>query len=282
MQRSKGFQLKAKLIENKRVKGAYWQGILEAPLIAKQASPGQFVQIRLGDIHGPLLRRPFSIHKVNGPTFEILYQVLGQGTEAFSSKKAGEYLDVIGPLGNGFELVSSRANILIVAGGIGVAPLAFLAEKLTETQNPNSSATRTIGTERNRGAKSQTPNKVLIGAETKGQILCEKDFIDAGYSVKIATDDGSRGFKGHVSGLFRQELSTIDYRPSTIYACGPKPLLKEVAVISKGYNIPAQLSLEEHMACGIGACLGCVVNTKEGFKRVCKEGPVFEADKIFW
>lgn len=287
MQAKKTFQLKAKLIENKRVKGAYWRGILETPLIAKQASPGQFVQIRLGDIRGPLLRRPFSIHKVHGPTFEILYQVLGQGTEVFSSKKAGEYLDIIGPLGNGFELFSSRPNILIVAGGIGVAPLLFLAEKLTYSVERRAYR-KDKGLELSAKrypclAGRQALNAiVLIGAKTKGQILCEKDFIDTGYSVKIATDDGSRGFKGYVSSLLRQELSIIDYQLSTIYACGPKPLLKEVAAISKRYNIPAQISLEEHMACGIGACLGCVVKTRSGFQRVCKEGPVFNAKEIVW
>jgi dihydroorotate dehydrogenase electron transfer subunit len=123
---------------------------------------------------------------------------------------------------------------------------------------------------------------VLIGAKTKSQILCENDFKKLGYSVKIATDDGSGGFKGKVTELLRNELSTMNQELTTIYACGPRPMLKAISKISREYKISAQISLEEHMACGIGACLGCVVNTKGGFKRVCKEGPVFKADEIIW
>jgi dihydroorotate dehydrogenase electron transfer subunit len=153
-----------------------------------------------------------------------------------------------------------------VAGGMGVAPLIFLAEKLAKSQVTSH--------------KSQVI--VLIGAKTKGQIICEKEFKELGCEVKIATDDGSRGFKGNITDLFRNLVSSVEYRVSSIYACGPRPMLKEISWISKKYKMPAQISLEEHMACGIGACLGCVVNTKEGFKRVCKEGPVFKADEIVW
>ena len=115
-------------------------------------------------------------------------------------------------------------------------------------------------------------------------ILCEKDFRGLGCAVKIATDDGTKGFKGYVSELLEKILrnSEITQQRTTIYACGPRPMLKAIAQISKKYKIPAEISLEEHMACGIGACFGCVVNTKEGCKRVCKEGPVFAADQILW
>ena len=276
------FQLKAEIIYNKRVKDVYWHCLLNAPALAREAHAGQFVQIRLSDSLEPFLRRPFSIHRARGGEVEILYQVLGRGTEVFAKKKAGEYLDLIGPLGNGFELLPGRLkpNPLIIAGGMGVAPLLFLAEKLAYSIERRAYR-KDKGFELS--AKRYPLNAiVLIGAKTKDQILCEKDFIDSGYSVKIATDDGSRGFKGYVSDLLKKELSTIDHRPSTIYACGPKPMLKEVAALSKKYKIPAQLSLEEHMACGIGACLGCTVNTKTGFKRVCKEGPVFGAPELIW
>jgi len=123
---------------------------------------------------------------------------------------------------------------------------------------------------------------VFIGAKTKKLILCEKEFIKLGCEVKIATDDGSRGFKGYISELVKQELSTKRYTLNAIYSCGPKPMLRQVSILAQKYAISAQLSLEAHMACGIGACLGCVVNTTEGLKRVCKEGPVFEASKIIW
>jgi len=262
------FQLKAKLIFNKRIKDKYWHCAFLAPLIAKNGLPGQFVDIRVNDATEPLLRRPFSIHRVSGSGIGILYEVVGPGTEILSERKSGEYLDVIGPLGNGFDLNGQRATgngqTVLIAGGVGVAPLIFVAEKLSKLQTPNSKLI------------------TLIGAKTKNQILCEKEFKDLGCSVKIATDDGSRGFRGYVSDLVKHLLSTMDYRLSTIYACGPRPMLKEISKISKQYKIEAQISLEEHMACGIGACLGCAVNTKNGYQRVCKEGPVFKAEEVIW
>jgi dihydroorotate dehydrogenase electron transfer subunit len=148
---------------------------------------------------------------------------------------------------------------------MGVAPLLFLAEK-TKIQY--------------QGSRIQ----VLIGAKTKTELLCEKEFKELGCEVKIATDDGTKGFKGKVTGLLEKILLTTQYsaHSTTIYACGPRPMLKATSRICGEYHIPAQISLEEHMACGFGACLGCVVNTKEGLRRVCKDGPVFTADQILW
>lgn len=256
------FQLKAKLLSNKRVKDNYLHCILEAPAIAKNARPGEFVNIRITDTLDPLLRRPLSIHAVKGQTIEVLYEVVGRSTQVLSKKKAGESLDIIGSLGNGFNYQEPRAKSqgsILVGGGMGVAPLVFLAKKI--------------------GGRRAT---VLIGAKTKNHIHCEKEFKELGCEVKVSTDDGSKGFKGRITGLLKNLLLTTDYRLSAIYACGPRPMLKEIALISKEKNIPAQISLEEHMACGIGACLGCVVNTKDGYKRVCKDGPVFEAKEIIW
>jgi dihydroorotate dehydrogenase electron transfer subunit len=150
---------------------------------------------------------------------------------------------------------------------MGVAPLFSLAEKIKSHKVTKSQSHKVL---------------VLIGAKTKKQILCENEFKKLGCSVKIATDDGSRGFKGYVSDLLKKFFSTANCQPLAIYACGPGPMLKEVAAVAKKYNIPAQVSLEEHMACGIGACLGCVVNTQDGFKRACKEGPVFNAGQLIW
>jgi dihydroorotate dehydrogenase electron transfer subunit len=263
-------EVSARIISNKKIKGKYFKCVLNAPRIAKESFPGQFIDIRLTRDLQPLLRRPFSISKVDNINIEILYEVRGEGTKIFSKKKSGEYLDIIGPLGNGFDfqsLVNRQQSPVLVAGGMGVAPLLFLAEKLKS----------------HKVAKSQSRKlTVLIGAKTKSQILCENDFKKLGYSVKIATDDGSGGFKGKVTELLRNELSTMNQELTTIYACGPRPMLKAISKISREYKISAQISLEEHMACGIGACLGCVVNTKGGFKRVCKEGPVFKADEIIW
>ena len=149
---------------------------------------------------------------------------------------------------------------------MGVAPLLFLAETLVERRMQN--------------AERQT--MVLIGAKSKDEILCEKEFQRLGFHVKIASDDGSRGFKGKVTDLLRHLLLAIDHQPSTIYACGPRQMLEEVAKISKTHKIPAQVSLEEHMACGIGICFGCALKTKSGYKRVCKDGPVFETEDVIW
>jgi len=251
-------QVKTKIIYNKKIRANFFHLAISASGIAKQAAPGQFIEIKVCDGYEPLLRRPFSIHKLSGPEVHILYEVLGEGTEVLSRRRPGEYLDVIGPLGKGFNynvaVLQCFSVPVIVAGGIGVAPLVFLAEELKELKL-----------------------FVLIGAKTKSQILCEKEFQHLGCDVKIATDDGSCGFKGKVTDLLKKVL-----RNNVIYACGPRPMLKEISRISQEYRIPAQISLEEHMACGIGACLGCVVKTKQGFQRVCKEGPVFKADEIVW
>lgn len=264
------FQIKAKLIYNQRVKGNYRRCALKAVKIADKAEPGQFVNMRLSENSLPLLRRPLSIHRIKGANIDFLYEVLGPGTEILAQKKSGEYLDVIGPLGNGFNytLYAKRYTLpILVAGGMGVAPLIFLAEKLMKLKEQ----------------RGKSKVLVLIGAKAKSQILCEKEFRDLGCWVKIATDDGSKGFKGKVTDLLKNilPLATSDKR-FAIYACGPHPMLKEVAALSKRYNIPAQISIEAHIACGIGACLGCVVNTREGYKRVCKEGPVFKAEEIIW
>ncbi|MFH0912945.1 MAG: dihydroorotate dehydrogenase electron transfer subunit [Candidatus Omnitrophota bacterium] len=256
-------QIRAKILYNKRVKGSYFHLVLGAPGIARESRPGQFLHIRVADVAEPLLRRPFSIHKAKGNDIDILYAVLGQATQLLTEKKSGEHLDLVGPLGNGFDYkpeVRSQKSEILVAGGMGVAPLFFLAQKIAR-QKPI----------------------VLLGAKTKEDILCEEEFKKLGCNVKIATDDGSKGVKGKVTELLRSVLRTTNNEQrTTIYACGPKPMLKEISRISKKYRIPAEVSLEEHMACGIGACLGCVVATTGGFKRVCKEGPVFKADTVIW
>jgi len=209
------------------------------------------------------------VHRANNSNIEILFEVVGRGSRLLSQKKPGDYLDIIGPLGNGFTFREPRTENrepILIAGGMGIAPLFFLAESLI------------------RGKRSSAYGKiqVLIGAKTKSHILCEKDFKKLGCDVQIATDDGSKGFKGRATDLLKVLLSTIDHRPSTIFSCGPKPMLKELIRITGQYSIPSQISLEAHMACGIGACLGCVVNTKAGYKRVCKDGPVFSGDEITW
>lgn len=274
------FQISAQILYNKRIKKNCYEMALSAPEIAGNAMPGQFVNIKVADGIEPLLRRPFSIHQIyRQDGIKILYEAIGKGSEALARRKSGELLDILGPLGNGFDYEGQRLTCsgrqgqtdngrrILVAGGMGTAPLVFLAEKLV----------------RNTRSAAYKKPLVLLGAKTREDIFCEKEFREFSCEVQISTDDGSRGFRGYVSDLLLKILSTIDYRPSTVYACGPTPMLKEISRISQEYNIPAQISLEAHMACGIGACMGCVIKTKEDeYRRVCKDGPVFEASRVIW
>lgn len=245
---------------------------LEAPEIASSAIPGQFMQVRCSDGADPLLRRPLGVHRVKDKRIEILYEVVGKGTGILSRRKSGESLDVLGPLGSGFSLPQvaddGRRTAILIAGGIGVAPLVFLAEEL---------------------ARKKIKIMVLIGAKTKEMILCEKDFRETGAEVHIATDDGSLGCKGFVSELLKRQLSIIKGRLSAAYACGPNPMFKCIAGMCEKHKIKCEVLLEERMACGIGACLGCAVKvkkpgSKQGFiyKLACKDGPVFNASEIVW
>ena len=299
--------IKAKILSNEKIYSGYFKMAIAAPGIMRDARPGQFVQIRCSNSLDPLLRRPFSIHRLKAPLgfvlrraslaqddpepvewvardrqgsprlrsgqarlkgIEILYEVVGKGTEILSTKKTGDFIDVLGPLGNGFTLppftIHHSPFTILIAGGIGVAPLVFLAEEL---------------------AKKKIKTIVLIGAKTKKLILCEKIFKELATKVNIATDDGSRGYKGFVSELFEEVLRDTRYDSRfTIYACGPHPMLQCIAKISKEQKIECQVSLEEKMACGIGACLGCIVKVKgkARHKLACKDGPVFDASQIIW
>jgi len=252
----------ARIISNKNFSGNYWHLELESTEISRRSIAGQFINIKVNDSQAPLLRRPLSIHSVHSSRIRLIYEAIGPGTQGLTKRKPGEFLDIIGPLGNGFNFskTSSKSSLnILVAGGMGVAPLVFLAQRLKLSKS-----------------------LVLIGAKSKNCLLCIKEFQSLGCRVEVATDDGSSGFKGKVTDLLKKTLSTIDHRLLTIYACGPKPMLKVLSLIAAENQIQAQLSLEEHMACGIGACLGCAVQTKHGFKRVCHDGPVFLSEELVW
>ncbi|MDD5465592.1 MAG: dihydroorotate dehydrogenase electron transfer subunit [Candidatus Omnitrophica bacterium] len=261
-------QIKTKIISNKRFSGNYWHLEFESGVIAKNALPGQFVNIKVNNGLEPLLRRPISVHRVKGRKVKLFYEVVGAGTQVLSQRKPGELLDIIGPLGNGFDyrgaIKAKAGKNILVAGGMGVAPLVFLAQRLLR---PSGAGNDTI---------------ILIGAKTKKQVLCAQEFKALGCTVRLATDDGSVGFRGKVTDLLKQQLSVTGHRSSVIYTCGPRAMLKAVSEIARENKINAQLSLEEHMACGIGACLGCVVSTKDGYQRVCKDGPVFLSQELIW
>jgi dihydroorotate dehydrogenase electron transfer subunit len=256
------WQGNARILNNRRIHGTYFHLTVTAPGVSAEAWPGQFVMVQVNQ-EGlePLLRRPLGIHSAGAGRLSILYEVIGRGTEILSQRKAGECLNIIGPLGSGFNtgLLTSGTRPVLVAGGMGVAPLVFLAQKL----------------------KAYTP-LVLIGARTGKDVLCAKEFSACDCRVMVSSDDGARGFKGRVTGLFKKIMRDSKDKKSIVYACGPKPMLEELSVLCQQQHIRLQVSLEAHMACGIGACLGCIVETRAGYRRVCKDGPVFNAEEVVW
>lgn len=255
-------QLNCKILENKRIAPKFYKMRIESTYLAKNTKPGQFFEVKCSGEKGPLLRRPLGAHRILKNGVEILYEVVGSGTELLSKNKKGDSLDIMGPLGNGFNMPSGKRPAVLVAGGIGVAPLLALAEKIC--------------------AKNVGPY-VIIGAKTKSGILCEKEFKDRGCFVMISTEDGSKGHKGYATDILKHLFKVINCQSSSVYACGPHPMLKAAAHIARLMKTPCQVSLDERMACGIGVCLGCPVKVKgSAYKMVCKDGPVFNAEDIVW
>ncbi|MGE0082823.1 MAG: dihydroorotate dehydrogenase electron transfer subunit [Desulfococcaceae bacterium] len=261
----------AKVLWNTIECSGYFRMGLAASSVYAEAKPGQFVMIRPCDQIVPLLRRPFSIHRLietdkGTGGFEILYRVVGEGTEKLSMCRKGERLDILGPLGNSFRIPENARGFFIVAGGIGVAPMYFLTDYL-----------------RRKGI-DLSECRVFIGGRSKDDLLCMNDFFSSGvHTVHIATDDGSAGNRELVTGPLERALQKI--RPDMIYACGPIPMLKAVAEISEKNSLPCQVSVETMMACGMGACLGCAVRKKDDSKKylhACTDGPVFDAELIGW
>ena len=236
--------------------------------IAREARPGQFVMIHPKKYSEPLLPRPFSIHRVQGNRVDLLIRAAGQGTQQVCGLSHGEVLEVKGPLGRGFTLDPERASIL-VAGGIGVAPLLYLADRL-------------ITMKRN---KTVAPPRLLIGAGSKKELLGLREFKEMGIRVRAVTEDGSFGRKGLVSDLL-EGMSDKGLERAMIYTCGPQGMLRAVASWAAARSVPCQVSLEARMACGMGACLGCSVarpdDGGQGYAKVCQDGPVFEAQEVAW
>lgn len=231
--------------------------------ISAYSRPGQFLHVKIAET---ILRRPFSIHYVKGKSIFILFRVRGRGTKILSGYQTGDKLNLIGPLGKGFSLNGETGRNILVAGGLGVAPLFFLAQRLKKITSP----------------KRKAKGLILLGAKNKQEILCEQEFKNMGYRVIIATEDGSKGYKGTVTGLLKKP-STIDQRLATnIYACGPEAMFKGLKrLIGNNKNIECQVSFEQFMGCGLGVCCGCTIETKNGYKKVCQDGPVFNIRDIW-
>jgi dihydroorotate dehydrogenase electron transfer subunit len=255
----------AQIISNERDTDSYFRLILSAPQIAPLVQPGQFAHVRVTPLKDALLRRPFSIFQVAGDTFSILYKTVGKGTDALSRMRAGEEVSVIAPLGHGFTVPKAGGETpLLVAGGYGMAAMYLLAQR--------------------------SPQKgiVFVGGRKRVDILCEPEFAALGWDVRVTTEDGSLGEKGLVT---QPLLAEIGNRKSEIgnrklFACGPTGMLKAVGKIAEDFNVPAELSMDEHMCCGVGVCLTCVIPVKTGdgweYQRTCTEGPVFDARQVLW
>lgn len=258
-----------KILKNVELTPGHYRMEIEAPFVPERALPGQFVMVKVTEALAPVLRRPFGIYTLNKDrgSFEMIYRVVGEGTRLLSEMPEGLSIDVLGPLGNGFNLELAGDSPLIVAGGVGVPPLFSLAEALVE------------------GGKNPV---VIIGGRTADDLLALDAFRGLGIEPLLATEDGSAGQKGYVTAIMEGRLAEGKIPPA-VYSCGPTPMLRRVGEISMGKGIPCELSLEAVMACGFGVCLGCVIKTcssdskgEHDFSRVCCEGPVFDAKEIIW
>ena len=229
---------------------------LESPWIAPTARPGQFVMLRCGE--NALLRRPFSIHQVSDDktSLALLFSVIGRGTQWLSERQVGDKIDLLGPLGNGYSITPDSRNILLVAGGIGVAPLHFLTQKATE-----------LGLSK----------KMCFGIATATEAIL-KNLIPRNIRCLTATEDGSVGYKGMITDLLPEYIDWADQ----IFACGPSPMYRTMAKMPELKDKSVQISLEVRMGCGLGVCYGCTVKTKQGLKQVCQDGPIFNLDDILW
>lgn len=230
--------------------------VLYAPKIAGQAVPGQFVHIRAADQIDPLLRRPLSLSNVNAEDgkLSLIYRVVGHGTEVLARLTFGDIVDILGPLGEGFALDAKRP--LLIGGGLGIAPLIYLA-----------------------GALKPAPVEILLGGRSKEEMFWTGLFKDK-CSLHITTDDGSLGVKGVTLDILPKLIEKGNF--DRVYVCGPRPMMEGAAKIAKEYGIGCQVSLEEHMACGVGACLSCTCEGQDGKRRkICSDGPVFWAEEVF-
>lgn len=277
------FQANAEVLSNREIgPGLYWIDFL-SPDIARTATPGQFVHLVVSETtkdhrpvwlrHSPLLRRPFSIaqrDQIQG-VFGLIYRVVGSGTEVLVDRQPGDRLEILGPLGRPFEPLRPGRPTVIVAGGVGIAPLLFLVAEAVRGGNVNADEIT-----------------VLFGAATGELLSGEEKFRSLGVPVTLATDDGSRGYHGYVTALLEKILSDNPDRYGFVDVCGPTPMMRVVQTIANRAELPGQVSLEGIMPCGVGVCMACVVRCRtvgaaDGatrYERVCDTGPVFDISEV--
>ncbi len=263
--------MRATIAFNRPISEAYRHLGLCTPGFPATFQAGRFVMVRALGREEPFLPRAFSIYRLrhgnSPPIVEILYKVLGKGTQQLARMEPSQAVEVLGPLGNAFTTPDNGATPVLVAGGIGVPPIAALAEQIQKSKNKNQNT------------------KVFLGGKTFEDILCVKDFEEAGAAVQITTENGSLGARGLVTDILRPFLITHHASRITIYTCGPPGMLATVARLSEELSLPCEVSVEANMACGFGACMGCAIEVKDPaqtYKLVCIDGPVFDAREIVW
>ncbi len=244
------------LVKKQRLSETIYDFTVCCPEMAEKVKSGQFLHILCGG--DAYLRRPISICDVTeGKYIRFIFETRGKGTEALAKHQVGEKLDILGPLGNGFDVhKEDQEEILLIGGGIGVFPLLNLAKQL------DGKAT------------------VILGFRNKDAVLMEEEFRAVSKEVFVATDDGSYGHHGFVTDVMQKIME--DTSVSRVYTCGPTPMMKKIGEMAMAEQIPCQVSLEERMGCGVGACVTCTCKVNGANKRVCKDGPVFDAKEVEW
>lgn len=261
------WELTATILEHRRASPGQFELMLHAPPIAEAALPGQFVQLRAMDSLSPYLRRSYSILRANPDKglISVFYSVQSAFTELLSMKPVGSSVRVLGPLGNWFQPVREAKRHILAAGGFGAPPLCYFASKLAPTLGKDDELV------------------ILIAARSRDLLVGLDEFRALGATALVATDDGSSGYRGQVTDLLRENLTT----GSAVYACGPNGMLRSIARECISQSMPCQVSIESPMPCGLGVCLACAVKTPlpDGgtwYKRACADGPIFQANEIVW
>ena len=250
------FVINSPIVETKQVHENIFIQKIHSPEIARLIKPGQFLNIRVSESTFPLLRRPFSICDVEGENIFLMFNILGEGTKILAHKRNGDLVDILGPLGNGFNIEGDYKTSIIVAGGLGAAPFPYVTRKI----------------------KNSKKILTFIGGRTK------QDVITYGLeNFNLSSDDGSIGFKGNVVQSLEQNLSKIDIPSSKVFACGPNVMLRVLKEFCIKHNLDCEVSTECAMACGFGICQGCPIEStsnSDKYLLVCKDGPVFNVKDV--